>query len=58
MISYHPKHYASKIVQTLKGGSARTWFKEYPETKEQLWGGHLGLGILYVYIRKRIKKYC
>lgn len=41
MISFHPKVSASKVVQTLKGGSARSWFKQHPETKEQLWGGHL-----------------
>ncbi|WP_161879234.1 IS200/IS605 family transposase [Alkalibacterium sp. MB6] len=48
MISFHPKHSASKIVQTLKGGSARMWFKKYPETKEQLWGGHLWSGSYFM----------
>ncbi|MGK9327170.1 transposase, partial [Aerococcus urinaeequi] len=35
------KHAASSIVKTLKGKSARLWFKAYPETKAMLWGGHL-----------------
>jgi len=48
MISFHPKHSANKIVQKLKGGSARMWFKEYPETKEQLWGGHLWSGSYFM----------
>ncbi|MFW3455085.1 IS200/IS605 family transposase, partial [Aerococcus viridans] len=40
-ISFNPKHAASSIVKTLKGKSARLWFKAYPETKTMLWGGHL-----------------
>ncbi|MGN7529883.1 UNVERIFIED_CONTAM: transposase, partial [Aerococcus urinaeequi] len=35
------KRRASSIVKTLKGKSARLWFKAYPETKAMLWGGHL-----------------
>lgn len=41
MISFNPKHAPSSIVKTLKGRSARAWFKQYPETKEKLWQGHL-----------------
>ena len=41
LISFNPKHAASSIVKTLKGKSARLWFKAYPETKTMLWGGHL-----------------
>ena len=41
LISFNPKHAASSIVKTLKGKSARLWFKAYPETKAMLWGGHL-----------------
>lgn len=41
LISFPPKYSASFVVQTLKGGSARRWFKLHPETKNQLWGGHL-----------------
>lgn len=60
MISFHPKYSASKIVQTLKGGSARMWFKQRPETKQQLWGGHLWSGSYFVStlgnVSKRIVK--
>lgn len=41
LISFNPKHAPSSIVKTLKGKSARHWFKLHPETKNQLWGGHL-----------------
>lgn len=41
LISFNPKHAPSSIVKTLKGKSARLWFKAYPETKATLWGGHL-----------------
>ena len=29
------------IAKVLKGVSARLLFKQYPELKKQLWGGHL-----------------
>lgn len=41
LISFNPKHAPSSIVKTLKGKSARRWFEQYSETKQQLWGGHL-----------------
>lgn len=41
LISFNPKHAPSSIVKTLKGKSARLWFKQYPETKAMLWRGHL-----------------
>lgn len=43
MISFPPDMTPSSIVKSLKGTSARMWFKHYPETKIQLWGwgGHL-----------------
>lgn len=41
LISFNPKHAPSSIVKTLKGRSARAWFKLYPETKKDLWQGHL-----------------
>lgn len=41
LISFNPKYAPSSIVKTLKGKSARHWFKLHPETKNQLWGGHL-----------------
>lgn len=41
LLSFSPKHAPSSIVKTLKGRSAREWFKQYPETKHELWNGHL-----------------
>ncbi|WP_010624142.1 IS200/IS605 family transposase [Lactobacillus versmoldensis] len=41
MISFPPDMTPSSVVKSFKGMSARQWFKEYPETKSQLWGGHL-----------------
>ena len=41
MISFAPKYTPSSIVKDFKGGSAKQWFIKYPETKSQLWGGHL-----------------
>ena len=34
-----PKYSPKKIVQTIKGITAREIFKQMPEVKEQLWGG-------------------
>lgn len=41
LISFSPKHAPSSIVKTIKGRSAREWFKQYPQTKKDLWKGHL-----------------
>lgn len=41
MISFKPKEAPSSVVKSLKGASARWWFKQRPETKSKLWGGHL-----------------
>lgn len=41
MISFKPKDAPSSIVKSLKGASARWWFKQHSETKSKLWGGHL-----------------
>ncbi|WP_446197598.1 IS200/IS605 family transposase [Lentilactobacillus buchneri] len=41
MISFAPKFTPSSIVKAFKGGSAKQWFIQYPETKQQLWEGHL-----------------
>lgn len=41
LLSFNPKHAPSSIVKTLKGRSAREWFQQFPETKQQLWNGHL-----------------
>lgn len=57
MVSFHPKYSASKVVQTLKGGSARMWFKQYPETKEELWGGHLWSGSYFMSTLGNVSKH-
>ena len=43
-VSFPPKYSISDVVKKLKGTSARRWFLDYPETKEQLWRGHLWHG--------------
>ena len=41
LISCSPQHYIPNIIKALKGVSARLLFKEFPELKDKLWGGHL-----------------
>lgn len=41
LIECNPQHYIPSIMKALKGVSARKLFKEYPELKKNLWGGHL-----------------
>lgn len=41
LISFNPKYAPSSIVKTIKGRSAREWFKQYPQTKQDVWKGHL-----------------
>jgi len=41
LVSCKPQHYIPSIIKALKGNSARFMFKEFPELKKQLWGGHL-----------------
>ena len=41
MISFKPDVAPSNVVKSLKGTSAREWFKLHPETQKLLWGGHL-----------------
>lgn len=41
LISCNPQHYIPNIIKALKGVSARLLFKEFPELKSKLWGGHL-----------------
>ena len=41
LIECSPQHYIPDIMKALKGNSARFLFKEFPEIKKQLWGGHL-----------------
>ncbi|MDQ3713541.1 MAG: IS200/IS605 family transposase [Acidobacteriota bacterium] len=36
-----PTHQLSRIVNTLKGVSARRLFKEFPQLKDKLYRGHL-----------------
>ena len=41
LISFQPDVAPASVVKSLKGTSARLWFKAHPETKAQLWNGHL-----------------
>ena len=41
LIDCKPQHYIPDVVKALKGVSARLLFKQYPELKKRLWGGHL-----------------
>ena len=41
LISCSPQHYIPNLIKALKGVSARLLFKEFPELKNKLWGGHL-----------------
>lgn len=48
LVSFKPKMTPANIVKTLKGVSARLWFKTHPETKSMLWGGHLWSNSYYM----------
>lgn len=41
LIDCSPQQYIPNIIKALKGVSARLLFKEHPEIKTKLWGGHL-----------------
>ncbi|WP_229731544.1 IS200/IS605 family transposase, partial [Bacillus thermotolerans] len=41
LIDCSPQHYLPNIMKALKGNTARFLFKEFPELKKELWGGHL-----------------
>ncbi len=41
LIECSPQHYIPNILKALKGNSARFLFKEFPQLKNSLWGGHL-----------------
>lgn len=41
LISFKPKYAPANVVKTLKGVSAREWFKRHPESRKVVWGGHL-----------------
>lgn len=47
VVTFKPKYSITEIVKKLKGASARKWFVEYPETKKELWGGHLWASSYY-----------
>lgn len=41
LIECTPQHYIPNIIKAFKGNSARFLFKEFPDLKKELWGGHL-----------------
>lgn len=41
LLSFNPKHAPNSIVKTLEERSVREWFQLFPESKQQLWNGHL-----------------
>lgn len=41
LIDCSPQHYIPDVVKNLKGNTARFMFKEFPELKKKLLGGHL-----------------
>lgn len=43
-----PNHLVASMVKALKGVTARFLFKEFPELKKELWGGHLWNPSYYV----------
>lgn len=46
-VSFPPKYSISTVIKKLKGVSARRWFQLFPETKDQLWNGHLWHGTYF-----------
>ena len=48
LLSFPPKLAASSVVKSLKGTSAREWFKKHPEDKARLYKGHLWTGSFYL----------
>ncbi|QBP42041.1 IS200/IS605 family transposase [Paenisporosarcina antarctica] len=41
LVDCTPQHSIPSMIKALKGVSARLIFKEFPQLKKQLWGGHL-----------------
>lgn len=41
LVECTPQHSIPNMVKVLKGISARLLFKEFPQLKKKLWGGHL-----------------
>ena len=48
LINFKPKYAPTNIVKAFKGASARMFFEKHPETKQQLWGGHLWSNSYYM----------
>lgn len=48
LVTFKPKYAPANVVKAFKGISARAWFKQRPETKSQLWGGHLWTSSYYM----------
>lgn len=49
LISFKPKYSPSNVVKALKGASARLFFQNHPEIKNnKLWGGHLWSHSYYI----------
>ncbi|CZQ86072.1 Hypothetical protein Tpal_723 [Trichococcus palustris] len=44
VVSFPPHNSISSVMKALKGPSAREWFKQFPATKQLLWGGPLWSG--------------
>lgn len=55
-VSAHPKFAPAILVKLFKGITARKLFKEFPELKKKLWGGHhlTMLELLGTYLLKRL----
>lgn len=41
VVYFKPTYSISSIVKKFKGATAKEWFQTYPETKQELWNGHL-----------------
>lgn len=48
LITFPPRLSITNVTKAFKGASARLWFQKYPETKSQLWDGHLWSRSYYV----------
>jgi len=62
LIECSPQHYIPNLLKALKGNTARFLFKEFPNLKKSLWGGHLWnpsyfICTVSVQTEEQIKKY-
>lgn len=48
VVSFPPNKLICSVMKSLKGASARECFKEYPSTKNVLWGGSLWAASFFV----------